>query len=88
MPHHKLKNKLGEPSSKELKEWGYSSRESADIQRRKDTGGIKGRIFGHKVRKEDIHLTPERKRDFSILGKIGKGYKQVRELSKTKKKKK
>lgn len=32
-------------------------------------------------------MTKERKRDFSILGKIWKGYKQVKGLTKKKKKK-
>lgn len=87
----KKKEKFGEPSSEELKKWWPSlnifSKESANIQRRKDTMGILQRMK-HRVKKEDIHLAPEKKkgkRDYSILGKIFKGFKKVRELDKKKK---
>jgi len=78
----------GEPSAKELKSWGFTdnrfTKASANIQRRKDTMGILQRMK-HGTRKRDIYLGPKKgKRDYSIIGKVMRGYKTVKELGKKK----
>jgi len=55
--------------------------------KKKEEAARKKRMAGPSQEVEE-EMTKERKRDFSILGKIWKGYKQVREMSRPKKKKK